>query len=44
MAKTSRQVAGVGFIFLLKKSPNKALHAEPPIVRFLNSTTIAAAG
>ena len=40
MAKTSRQVARVGFVFLLKKLPNKVLDAEPPIASFLKSMLI----
>ena len=40
MAKTSRQVTGVGFVFLLKKLPNKVLDAEPPIASFLKSMLI----
>jgi hypothetical protein len=40
VAKTSRQVAGVGFVFLLKKLPNKVLDAEPPIASFLKSMLI----
>jgi hypothetical protein len=40
VAKTSRQVTGVGFVFLLKKLPNKVLDAEPPIASFLKPMLI----
>jgi hypothetical protein len=30
----------VGFVFLLKKLPNKVLDAEPPIASFLKSMLI----